>query len=195
MTCIVGLLDKKKDCVYVGADSLGSNGYTQQLYKNKKVFKACDNPSLVMAICGTYVLQNILSVEENIIDELTVLKDSLNFKYMVQKISPKIVELTKKYNCYLIKEQSIGGDVIFAYKNKLYIIQNDCSVLESQDDYVASGSGGSFALSVLSQNQEKDAVTRIIEALQAAERHGPGIHSPFYILNTKDNEEIVRGYS
>ena len=28
MTCIVGFVDKKNDCVWMGADSLGSNGYT-----------------------------------------------------------------------------------------------------------------------------------------------------------------------
>lgn len=51
MTCIVGVLDKKEDCVYIGADSLGSNWCSQALYKNKKVFKATDNNNILMAIC------------------------------------------------------------------------------------------------------------------------------------------------
>ena len=52
MTCIIGLLDKEKDCVYIGADSLAST-YTKQLtIKNKKVFKAKDNKNILMAGCG-----------------------------------------------------------------------------------------------------------------------------------------------
>ena len=70
MTCIIGVFDKEKDCVFIGADSLGSNGYSQALYKNKKVFKAKDNKNILMAISGDYKLQNILSIEENLIEEV-----------------------------------------------------------------------------------------------------------------------------
>ena len=30
MTCIVGFVDKKDKCTYIGCDSLGSNGYTKR---------------------------------------------------------------------------------------------------------------------------------------------------------------------
>ena len=39
MTCIVGFVDKKNDCVYIGADSLGSNGYTKSVQSQPKVFR------------------------------------------------------------------------------------------------------------------------------------------------------------
>jgi len=192
MTCIVGVLDKKEDCVYIGADSLGSNGYYQSIFKNRKVFKAKDNTNVLMAISGDYKLQNILSVEDNLIEEIKHLKNEVNFERMVKYTSPKIMNLADKYYCLRNKEgdRSIGGDVIFSYKNQLYIIQCNGQVLESEDGYVASGSGGECALAVLSQNTNKSTVDRIKEALEAAEKHGCGIKRPFYIMNTK-NEEII----
>jgi len=193
MTCIIGLLDKEKDCVYIGADSLGSNWSSQAIYKNRKVFKAKDNTNILMTICGDYKLQNILSVEENLIEEIKELKNEVNFEHIVKYVSPKIMNLANKYYC--IKNDkgywSIEGDIIFAYENQLYIIESNGQVLEPQDEYIAGGSGGNFAIAVLSQNKDKDTVTRIKEGLEAAEKHAVGVKRPFYIMNTKDDEVVV----
>ena len=193
MTCIVGVLDKKENCVYVGADSLGSNWCSQAIYKNRKVFKAKDNINILMAICGDYKLQNILSVEENLIEEVKHLKNEVNFEHIVKYTSPKIMNLADKYYCLRNKEgdRSIGGSIIFAYKNQLYIIECNGQVLEPEDNYIAGGSGGDFAIAVLSQNGYKPIAERIKEALEAAEKHGCGIKRPFYIMNTTTDEVIT----
>lgn len=193
MTCIIGVFDKEKDCVFIGADSLGSNGYSQALYKNKKVFKAKDNKNILMAISGDYKLQNILSIEENLIEEIKELKNEINFEHIVKYTVPKMMKSFDTYGCTKVKEgcKSICGDIIFGYKNQLYIIEENGQVLEPEDDYVASGSGWACAIAVLSQNQNKDTVDRIKEGLEAAEKHGCGIKRPFYILNTKDDEIIT----
>lgn len=190
MTCIVGVFDKEKDCVYIGADSLGSNGYHKQLYKNRKVFKAKDNKNILMAISGTYMLQNVLSVEDEFVEEIKELKNEVDFEHIVKYTSRRIVKLAKDYGFYDDKNQSIGGDVLFAYKNQLYDIQADGSVLESISGYVTGGCGCTFADAVLSQNENKLTIDRIKEALKAAETHGEGIQRPFYIMNTKDDEVI-----
>lgn len=192
MTCIVGVLDKKEDCVYIGADSLGSNGYHQLIFKNRKVFKAKDNTNILMAICGDYKLQNILSVEDNLIEEIKHLKNEVNFEHIVKYTSPKIINIAEKYYCINTKNgyKYLEGSIIFAYKNQLYIIETSGQVLEPSDDYIADGSGGDFAIAVLSQNGYKPTTDRIKEALEAAEKHGCGIKRPFYIMNTK-NDEII----
>jgi ATP-dependent protease HslVU (ClpYQ) peptidase subunit len=190
MTCIVGILDKENDCVFVGADSLGSNGFHKQLYKNKKVFKAKDNKNILMAVCGTFMLQNVLSIEDKLIEEIKELKNEVNFEHIVKYTSRRIVKLAKDYDFYEDKDQSIGGDIIFAYKNQLYKIQSGSSVLESMCGYVTGGSGGAFAEAVLSQNEDKPTVERIKEALMAAEIHAVGVQRPFYIMNTKDDEVV-----
>ena len=193
MTCIIGLLDKEKDCVYIGADSLGSNYCSQALYKNRKVFKAKDNNNILMAISGDFKLQNILSIEENLIEEIKHLKNEVDFEHIVKYTSPKIMNLANKYYCITNDKGywSIGGNIIFSYKNQLYIIESNGQVLEPQDEYIAGGSGGNFAIAVLSQNKDKNTVTRIKEGLETAEKHAVGVKRPFYIMNTMDDEVVV----
>ena len=193
MICIIGLLDKEKDCVYIGADSLGSNYCSQALYKNRKVFKAKDNNNILMAISGDFKLQNILSIEENLIEEIKHLKNEVDFEHIVKYTSPKIMNLANKYYCITNDKGywSIGGNIIFSYKNQLYIIESNGQVLEPQDEYIAGGSGGNFAIAVLSQNKDKNTVTRIKEGLETAEKHAVGVKRPFYIMNTMDDEVVV----
>lgn len=192
MTCIVGVLNKKEDCVYIGADSLGSSYYNKTIFKNRKVFKAKDNSNVLMAICGDYKLQNILSIEEDLIEEIKHLKNEVDFEYMVKYVSPKIMKSARKYKSTKSTDgyESIEGNILFAYKNQFYVIENNGQVLESADDYLASGSGEDFAIGVLSQNKDKPTAERIREALEAAEKHGIGIQRPFYIMNTKNDEVI-----
>jgi ATP-dependent protease HslVU (ClpYQ) peptidase subunit len=193
LTCIVGVLDKEQDCVYVGAYSLGSYWSKQAIFKNRKVFKAKDNSNVLMAICGDYKLQNILSIEENLIEEVKHLKNEVNFEYLVKYTAPKIMDLANKYYCITNKDgyRNLEGSLIFAYKNQLYVIESNGQVLEPADNYIAGGSGDSFATAVLSQNKDKITNERIKEALEAAEKHGLGIKRPFYIMNTKNDEVIT----
>ena len=192
MTCIVGVLDKKDDCVYIGADSLVSFAYSKFLMKNKKVFKAKDNKNILMAGCGHVTLLNSLSVTENLIDELTGLKNEVNIEHIIKHTVPKMFETASKYNCCEIENgiKVLSHSLIFAYKNQLYLIDCNGGVIEPFDDYIASGSGIEYALGVLSQNQDNLTVDRIKEALEAAEKHGSGIERPFYIMNTKDDEVV-----
>ena len=192
MTCIVGLLDRKEDCVYVGADSLASTWHHQFLLKNKKVFKAKDNKNCIMAITGTVKIQNWLSVEEGLIEEVKHLKNEINFDSIVKYTVPKIFELAKKYNDITTVDfmTSLSGSLLLAYKNQLYWIETNGQVIEPQDDYFADGSGVDFAFGVLSQTKDRPTVDRIKATLEAAEMHGKGVNRPFYILNTKNDEVI-----
>ena len=56
MTCIVGVLDKKEDCVYIGADSLGSNGYHQLLFKSgNSIGAAIGGNSTIKGVLGCWI--------------------------------------------------------------------------------------------------------------------------------------------
>lgn len=192
MTCIVGILDKEKDCVYIGADSLVSFAYSKFTMKNKKVFKASDNKNILMASCGTVALLNSLSVSEKLIDELTELKNEVNINHIIKHTVPKIFETVSKYNsCETENGRKVfSNSIIFGYKNQLYLIDSYGGVMEPSDNYTASGSGIEYAFGIISQNQDKSTIDRIKEALEGAEKHGSGIQRPFYIMNTK-NDEVV----
>jgi len=193
MTCIIGLLDKEKDCVYIGADSLASTYTKQFTIKNKKVFKAKDNKNILMAVCGGVKLINILSVEEKLIEEIKHLKNEVNLEHIIKYTSPKIISLAEKYKCCKYENgiSYLDNNLIFTYKNQLYLIESTGAVIEFEDEYIADGSGGNFAIAVLSQNKDKDTITRIKEGLEAAEKHAVGVKRPYYIMNTMDDEVIV----
>jgi ATP-dependent protease HslVU (ClpYQ) peptidase subunit len=190
MTCIVGILDKKDDCVYVGADSLCSNWHEQFILKNRKAFKLKDNKEAIIAICGFVKIQNWLCIEEGIIEEIKHLKNEVNFESIVKYTVPKIFELAKKYNDIKTIDgmTELNGSVLLAYKNQLYWIESNGQVLESSDGYFADGSGVDFAMAILSQTKDRPTTERIKMALEAAETHGIGIKKPFYILNTKNDD-------
>ena len=148
MTCIIGLLDKEKDCVYIGADSLGSNYCSQALYKNRKVFKAKDNNNILMAISGDFKLQNILSIEENLIEEIKHLKNEVDFEHIVKYTSPKIMNLANKYYCITNDKGywSIGGNIIFSYKNQLSEIAKDSPQILTDLDKKEANTKGLWTL-------------------------------------------------
>jgi ATP-dependent protease HslVU (ClpYQ) peptidase subunit len=146
-----------------------------------------------MAISGDYKLQNILSIEENLIEEVKHLKNEVDFEHLIKYTAPKIMDIARKYKCTKTDNgyENIEGSIIFAYKNQLYIIKCNGQVLEPEDEYIADGSGKDFATAVLSQNKDKETIGRIKEALEAAEKHGCGIKRPFYIMNTI-NDEVIK---
>lgn len=84
------------------------------------------------------------------------------------------------------------GDLIFGYRNRLFIIQSDYSVLESSDGYMSIGSGYLFALGSLfsTKNLIDNPKTRIHLALQSAAKFDMGVQAPFYIINTVNDDVI-----
>lgn len=54
MTCIIGFIDRKKKNVWIGGDSLGSNGYTKGVNKNPKVFHHHLLNNVIMGSTSTY---------------------------------------------------------------------------------------------------------------------------------------------
>ena len=54
MTCIVGVLDKENGGVWVGGDSLGSNGHTGSVYNQSKVFRNKSREDVVIGSTGSF---------------------------------------------------------------------------------------------------------------------------------------------
>lgn len=66
MTCIVGFVDKANDCVWMGADSLGPNGWTKAVNLAPKVFRNDVFKNVVMGSTTTFRHIDLLKyTEEN----------------------------------------------------------------------------------------------------------------------------------
>ena len=193
MTCIVGLIDKKTGITYMGGDSLGSNGYSGNINKNRKVFHSKDTSNAVMGYTSTFRMGQVLQFSKGLFDELTVSKNGIDDEYLVNTFIPKLQTLFN--NSGIEKNTSgikSGGSFLLGYKECLYEIQSDYSVLESSNDYNSCGSGEAFAFGSLYTTEKMDLtpIERIHMALQSASKFAVGVSAPFYIINT-DNDEVI----
>ena len=190
MTCIVGMLDKN-GVSWLGGDSLGSNGYTGNVYKNKKIFKIKDSSEILVGYTSSFRMGQLLQYSSGLFDELSLLKNSIDEEYMVNTFIPNLKDLF--YNGDFGKDQSKeGGTFLISVKDKLYEVQCDYSILEPSSGYAAVGSGENFAKSSLytTEGLDLNPVERITKALESAERFSVSVQRPFYIINS-ENDDIV----
>ena len=190
MTCIIGFIDKQNDCVWMGSDSLGSNGYTKSVQHQTKSFKHSVFKDVVIGSTTTFRHIDLLKYSEDLFDELDMYKETdIDHKYMVTKFIPKVITLFEE-NIKDTKEK--GANFIVGAKNKLYEILPDYSVLEPELGFCAVGCGEEVAMGSLLTSKYMDLPpNEAIElALQAAEKYCCGVQRPFHIINTKDDKVI-----
>jgi ATP-dependent protease HslVU (ClpYQ) peptidase subunit len=189
MTCIVGFIDGDK--TYIGVDSLGSNGYSKTVRKDKKVFKLQDTPNALIGYTSSFRMGQLLMYANNLIDKRD--EPNIDHKYIVKTFIPNIISLFENggYSRTNNGEKS-GGIFLLAYKDKLYKIESDYQVGESTDNYDACGCGDDYALGSLftTENTNLSPIERIHKALQAASKFSCGVAPPYYIMNTVNDEVI-----
>lgn len=141
MTCIIGFVDKKNDCVWMGADSLGSNGYTKSVNIQPKVFHHDVFKNVVMGSTTTFRHIDLLKYSENLFPEVDFYKDKeIDHRYIVKTFIPNLITLFQS-NIPSESETNRGANFLLGAKNKLFEIQNDYSVLVPDRDFAAVGCG------------------------------------------------------
>lgn len=193
MTCIIGMLDKKNDCVWMGGDSLGSNGLTKTVQSSPKIFKNKVFTNVVMGSTSTFRHIDLLKYSKDLFDEVDFYKNTIiDHEYMVTHFVPKVITLFDKgFICSNIEDK--GGNFIVGAKNRLFEIQVDYSVLEPESGFVSVGCGKNSAIASMftTEGMKLDIPKRIELALMSAEYSCCGVQRPFRIINTKDDTEII----
>ena len=160
---------KEKDHIIMGCDRQVTGGGLK--FKTpSKIFEIKNCPNGLLGVVGTLRGSQVLQVQDNLIDELKILKGEIDFKYCVLDLYDKIYEIFKN-NRLIPKENNeylnhIDCDFIFAYKDKAFSIDGYGCVFEI-DDFLVIGSGFETAQAVLLNNKHKKATTRIKEAIKA----------------------------
>lgn len=196
MTCIVGFVDKENDCVWMGADSLGSNGYTKSVNTQHKVFHHDVFKDVVMDSTTTFRHIDLLKYSEDLFPEIDFYKDKeIDHKYMVKTFIPNLITLFQK-NILSESETNRGANFLLGAKNKLFEIQGDYSVLVPNHGFAAVGSGEDVAIGSLITTTQyfKDSLSpidHILYALRAASDYCCGVQGPFIIINTKSDEVLA----
>lgn len=187
MSIIVAYKENNK--VIVGCDSQATGGrciYTLQNKNNFKIFKPLKNDDLIIGIVGNIRDTNLIYIEDNLIDEIAILKDEINFKYIVNKLVPKIFEIMKRNERIRVKDgiiENMESQFLIAYKNNIYTIEGNGGVIE-YNDYCAIGSGKDFAIGYLNEHKDyntKNAVTNSIKSSIKSELH---VGYPIVVMET-----------
>lgn len=194
MSVVVAIKDGDK--VWVGCDSQVTTGYTKSTLKSQmKIWKSEDDKDIVMGLVGDCRDNNILSTTDKWIEELVKLKDEVNFKYVVRNVVPKIFRELNQYGRMRAKDgiQSIESTLIFAHKDKAYIIYSDGCVAEIED-MEAIGSGGRLstgAINIIKNDTKLTAKEKLIKAIKTACESDLYVNYPIVIMNTEDDEIIM----
>lgn len=193
MTCVVGFADRNLNTTWIGADSLGSNGYTKEVQSSSKVFRNATMKDIVIGGTTTFRHLDLLKYANNLFDEVdTYKKTEIDHKFMVTKFIPRVIELFKTG---VIDETEInrGANFLVATPGRLFEVQNDYSVLEPELGICAVGCGESVAMGSLLTTISFDISPqdKIIKALEAAEKYCCGVQRPFRIMCTDGSEDLI----
>jgi len=194
MSLIVAL--KYKGKIYIGSDSLAIKDDTKYYLinaNNRRIFpvKGCSN--MLMALSGRLIESNIARCLE-LVPDAVALKGNVDFEFMVTKFVPKLFDAFNNRN--LLNTHDDGyycdSDMIVAYKNQMFEIFSDGTVLEC-DDYAVIGCGGDEVLgSLMSTNNIDDPKKRIVLALKAGLRDNNRVAYPIIVTDTETCEfEVI----
>lgn len=192
MTCIIGFVEN--GITYLGGDSLGSDGFSKTIVKQPKVFHSKDTKEIIMGYTTSFRMGQLLQNSKGLFDELSIMQNKVDYEYLITKFIPNIQKLFSDGGFEKNKDGTkSSGEFLLGYKDKLFKVQSDYSILESANNYDACGCGEYYALGSLktTENLDLSPVEKIHKALQAASAFSAGVAPPFYIINTKDNQIII----
>lgn len=189
MSVVVGI--KKDGVVYLGADSQATRGGSKIILTNPnnfKVWKVSGVDNCLIGHVGDFKDACAVRVIENLVREIDVFHECVDYRYVVTRIVPYIIDQLKSYN-YLERDGKFKGmdsSFLFAFKDKLFYIGYMGEVVEV-DDFITIGSGEDEAYgSLLSTLDDEDQNKRIIQAIKSSSKRDIRVAYPIVLANTFD---------
>ncbi len=188
MSVVVAI--KKDNVIYMGADSQATRGGSRSSLSNPnnyKIWKVKDVDHCLIGHVGRVRDACVIRVMSGLIKEIDVIKDNVNFDYVVNRVHPCILDELKKRNYVTIGDKFEGMESRFllAFKDKLFSIGNDGSIIEV-DDFIAIGSGEAEAIgSLLTTSANDEPSERIIKAIKSSAVHDIYVDYPIIMCNTE----------
>jgi ATP-dependent protease HslVU (ClpYQ) peptidase subunit len=174
MTCIVGIVESGQ--VWIGGDSVGSDGWVNVSRSDPKVFH---NGDFLIGFTSSFRMGQLLrySFTPPVIGE-----DQDVFGYMVTSFVNSMRECFKAGGfARKESEEEKGGQFLVGYRGRLFEICSDYQVGEIADGYDAVGCGYQVALGSLYSTCGAMSADRVRIALEAAEKFCGMVRSPFVV--------------
>lgn len=190
MTCIVAL--EHDHGVVLGSDSfLGDSSIRDQISRPKFFTKG---PGFLIAFSGG--LRGAQLVEHGVTFR-KIRNNEDEEAYLVTEVSKKLHDLFSKRGANIEDNGFVDthdAEFLVVINKKIFIIQDDYSVVRSKHRFAAVGAGQNFALGALAfmEKYVRDSATtvsktlsnreRVRLALEAAAEFSPQVCDPFYIV-------------
>lgn len=193
MSVVVAIKEGNK--IYMGCDSQVTHGGTRVTLKNKnnyKIWNVLGVDNCLMGHVGRVREANAVRLIDDMVPELTAIKDNVNYRFVVERVTSKIVSQLRRFGFCKDEQyfESTESEFLFAYKDKLYDISPDTCVIEV-DDCVAIGSGEDQAIGSLVSTVGEDPIVRIIKAIKASAASDIYVDYPIILTDTETNEFTV----
>lgn len=191
MSVVVAI--KKDGVVYIGADSQVTRGKVKLSLTNKnnyKIWKVNGTDNCLMAHVGAIRDACVIRTMEGLVRDIDVFRNYVDYQYVVERILPLIIERLEEYRFVKKNEKmdTLDSSFLFAFEDKLFLINYDCTVFEV-DDCIAIGSGESEAFGSLMATKDMDDVEqRIKKAIFVSATHDIYVQEPIVIANTQSKE-------
>ena len=187
MTCIVGVIEDGD--VWMGGDSATVAGYYLDRRADKKVFK---NGPCLMGFTTSWRMGQLLRYSLKVPDQPNEMDE---YEFMVTKFIDAVRKCLHEGG-YAKKKDEVeeGGTFLVGYRGKLYQIQDDFQVGQSQAHFDSVGCGFQVAQGALYAIETQSswmkplaysAEAKVTIALEAAERFSAGVRAPFDVISTK----------
>lgn len=190
MSVVVAIKNNGK--VYLGCDSQITNGGTRSTLNNPnnyKIWKVKEIDNCLMGSVGNVRDACVIRTMDSLVTEYDVYKERINFELVVNRIVPNIINRLRDFD-YVDKNNVFDfmeSAFLFVYKDKVYVIGNDGSVIEV-DDCVAIGSGKKEALGSLLSTDKEEPVTRIIKAIKASVANDIYVDYPIIVTDSENTK-------
>lgn len=182
MTCIAAVTDGKT--VWMGGDSAGSNGYDVTVRRDPKVFRRGE---FLMGFTDSFRMGQLLMCK---LSPPTPREGQNLYEFMVTDFIDAVRQCFKDGGfARKDSEREKGGTFLVGYRGRLFEVESDYQVGETDDPYDAVGCGEAFAKGVFYALRSMGSMTpsdKIVAALEAAAHHSEGVRGPFTILSTPD---------
>lgn len=172
MTCIVGIV--QKDHIIIGGDSAATSGESISIIKDPKVFKigtflfGCEGSfRFIQAIKHMFVAPKLANKDIN--------------KFMCIDVVNEIMRVCEDSKLSKTENNKFGSALI-GFKNRIFELDDDFQVFESDTGLYALGGSGDIALGSLYTSQGLNSHDRCLKALEAAETFNTAVSKPFTII-------------
>ena len=195
MSVVVAIKDGNK--IYIGADSQVTKGGTRTTLQNEnnyKIWKVDGADHCLMGHVGNLRDANIIRLMRDVVDDYDEYCDRVNYRFIVKYLVPEIIKNLRDAKFLKVSDdyvEYLDSSFLFAYRDKLFYINSDCSVIEI-NDYVAIGSGANEAIGSLLSTKGQNPKSRIVKAIKSSATSDIYVDYPIILSDTESTEfEII----